>query len=98
MKCLPPAFARRAMEAHVPKYELPQGEMLPEIEERCVNMIARLWNSPDDEEAVGTSTIGSSEAAMLSAIEPHMEYPGGSSLYLDGQERPGAGKASLSLE
>ena len=36
-----------------------------ELEMRCVNMLSRLWNSPDDEEATGTSTTGSSEAAML---------------------------------
>ncbi|MHB1325940.1 MAG: glutamate decarboxylase [Thermoleophilia bacterium] len=120
---LTPAFARGAMETRVPKYEMPQGEMLPEtayylvhdelmldgnarlnlatfvgtwmepeadrlmqetfsknladkdeypqtaeIEVRCVSMIARLWNSPDDEEAVGTSTVGSSEAAMLGGM------------------------------
>ncbi len=120
---LTPSFARAAMEMNVPKYEMPESEMLPEtayylvhdelmldgnarlnlatfvgtwmepeadrlmaetlaknladkdeypqtaeIEGRCVNMIARLWNSPDDEEAVGTSTIGSSEAAMLGGM------------------------------
>ncbi|MHB1391232.1 MAG: glutamate decarboxylase [Thermoleophilia bacterium] len=120
---LTPAFARRVMAADVPKYEMPQGEMLPEsayylvhdelmldgnsrlnlatfvgtwmepeadrlmqetlsknladkdeypqtaeIEARCVSMIARLWNSPEDEEAVGTSTVGSSEAAMLGGM------------------------------
>lgn len=118
-----PAFARGAMETRVPKYVLPQGEMLPEtayylvhdelmldgnarlnlatfvgtwmepeadrlmqetfsknladkdeypqtaeLEARCVSMIARLWNSPEEEEAVGTSTIGSSEAAMLGGM------------------------------
>jgi glutamate decarboxylase len=36
-----------------------------ELEQRCVNMLSRLWNSPDSEEATGTSTTGSSEAAML---------------------------------
>ncbi|MEO1192672.1 MAG: glutamate decarboxylase [Pseudomonadota bacterium] len=34
-----------------------------EIEQRCVNMVARLFNAP--ESAVGTSAIGSSEAVML---------------------------------
>ncbi|MFA5808981.1 MAG: pyridoxal-dependent decarboxylase [Thermoleophilia bacterium] len=120
---LTPSFARGAMEAQVPKYQMPQGEMLPEtayylihdelmldgnarlnlatfistwmepeadrlmsetcarnladkdeytqtaeLESRCVNMVARLWNSPDGEDAVGTSTIGSSEAAMLGGM------------------------------
>ena len=39
-----------------------------EIEMRCVNMLSRLWNSPDHEEATGTSTTGSSEAAMLAGM------------------------------
>ena len=39
-----------------------------EIERRCVNMLSRLWNSPDDEQATGTSTTGSSEAAMLGGL------------------------------
>jgi glutamate decarboxylase len=39
-----------------------------EIEMRCVNILARLWNSPEHEEATGCSTIGSSEAAMLGGM------------------------------
>jgi glutamate decarboxylase len=39
-----------------------------ELEQRCVNMLSRLWNSPDEEEATGTSTTGSSEAAMLAGM------------------------------
>ena len=39
-----------------------------EIEMRCVNMLSRLWSSPDHEEATGTSTTGSSEAAMLGGM------------------------------
>jgi glutamate decarboxylase len=39
-----------------------------EIELRCVNMLSRLWNSPDEEAATGTSTTGSSEAAMLGGM------------------------------
>jgi glutamate decarboxylase len=49
----------------IDKDEYPQTA---EIESRCVNMIARLWNSQEGEEAVGTSTIGSSEAAMLGGM------------------------------
>ena len=118
-----PTYARDAVAAKIPKYEMPESEMLPdtaynlihdelmldgnarlnlatfvttwmepeasrlmsetfdknmidkdeypqtaEIEARCVNMMARLWNSPEGEEAVGTSTIGSSEAAMLGGM------------------------------
>ena len=39
-----------------------------ELEQRCVNMLSRLWNSPDEEQATGTSTTGSSEAAMLAGM------------------------------
>jgi glutamate decarboxylase len=39
-----------------------------ELEHRCVNMLSRLWNSPDGEQATGTSTTGSSEAAMLAGM------------------------------
>ncbi|KAJ5174262.1 Glutamate decarboxylase 4 [Penicillium canariense] len=42
-----------------------------EIQNRCVNMIARLYNcptDPDSENAMGTSTIGSSEAIMLGTL------------------------------
>jgi glutamate decarboxylase len=39
-----------------------------EIEARCVGMLGRLWHSPDDEDAPGTSTTGSSEAAMLAGL------------------------------
>ena len=48
----------------VDKDEYPQTA---EIEARCVNMLADLWNSPA-ENAVGTSTTGSSEAAMLGGM------------------------------
>jgi len=39
-----------------------------ELEQRCVNMLSRLWGSPDEEQATGTSTTGSSEAAMLAGM------------------------------
>ncbi|PRQ71182.1 glutamate decarboxylase [Rhodotorula toruloides] len=42
-----------------------------EIESRCVNMIARLFNAPlhdETAEAVGVSTIGSSEAIILAVL------------------------------
>jgi len=39
-----------------------------EIELRCVNILSRLWNAPDHGEAVGCSTVGSSEAAMLGGM------------------------------
>lgn len=38
------------------------------IEDRCWKMLARLWHAPDPAEAIGTSTIGSSEACMLAGL------------------------------
>ncbi|KAI9368507.1 pyridoxal phosphate-dependent transferase [Aspergillus egyptiacus] len=41
------------------------------IQNRCVNMITRLFNAPtnsEDEHPVGTSTVGSSEAIMLGTL------------------------------
>ena len=39
-----------------------------ELEQRCVNMLSRLWGSSETDEATGTSTTGSSEAAMLAGM------------------------------
>jgi glutamate decarboxylase len=39
-----------------------------EIELRCVHIIADLWHIPRAQQAVGCSTVGSSEAAMLSGL------------------------------
>ncbi|QGJ69158.1 Glutamate decarboxylase [Planctomycetales bacterium 10988] len=49
----------------VDKDEYPQTA---EIESRCVKMLADLWHAPDPAHAVGTSTTGSSEAAMLGGM------------------------------
>ncbi len=49
----------------IDKDEYPQTA---EIELRCTNMLAELWNAPENEEATGCSTIGSSEAAMLGGM------------------------------
>jgi glutamate decarboxylase len=49
----------------IDKDEYPQTA---EIELRCVNILSRLWNAPGHGKAVGTSTIGSSEAAMLGGM------------------------------
>jgi glutamate decarboxylase len=49
----------------IDKDEYPQTAA---IEARCVSILAHLWESPDSEQAVGTSTIGSSEAAMLAGL------------------------------
>ncbi|MCJ1248230.1 hypothetical protein MMC30_005447 [Trapelia coarctata] len=42
-----------------------------DIQNKCVNMVARLFNAPTsagDENAMGTSTVGSSEAIMLATL------------------------------
>ena len=38
------------------------------IETRCWTILADLWNAPDPQNTIGTSTIGSSEAAMLGGL------------------------------
>jgi glutamate decarboxylase len=49
----------------IDKDEYPQTA---ELEARCVHMLAELWNSPDAQNTLGTSTTGSSEAAMLGGM------------------------------
>jgi len=49
----------------IDKDEYPQTA---ELEMRCVHMLAGLWHSPAAEGALGTSTIGSSEACMLGGL------------------------------
>lgn len=122
-KVLTPTYASRELNVEVPRYEMPENEMLPktaynivhdelmldgnsrlnlatfvttwmepearqlmsetfdknmidkdeypqtaELEMRCVNMLSRLYNAPEDGEACGCSTIGSSEAVMLGGM------------------------------
>jgi glutamate decarboxylase len=47
----------------IDKDEYPQTA---EIENRCINMVSRLFHAPD--ESVGVSTVGSSEAVMLAGL------------------------------
>ncbi len=42
--------------------------MTAAIETRCWTMLAGLWHAPDPKAAIGTSTIGSSEACMLAGL------------------------------
>lgn len=49
----------------IDKDEYPQTA---EIERRAVNMLADLWNASESENAIGCSTTGSSEAAMLGGL------------------------------
>ncbi|GAB3807535.1 glutamate decarboxylase [Humibacter antri] len=49
----------------IDKDEYPQTAA---IEQRCWRMLADLWNAPEPSRAIGTSTIGSSEACMLGGL------------------------------
>jgi glutamate decarboxylase len=49
----------------IDKDEYPQTA---EIERRCVNIVGNLWHVPGSGEVTGTSTTGSSEAAMLGGM------------------------------
>jgi glutamate decarboxylase len=49
----------------IDKDEYPQTA---ELERRCVNILADLWQASPDEQATGTSTTGSSEACMLGGL------------------------------
>jgi glutamate decarboxylase len=49
----------------IDKDEYPQSA---ELERRCVHMLADLWNAPESSSAIGTSTLGSSEACMLGGL------------------------------
>ena len=58
-------MAQTADKNMIDKDEYPQTA---EIEARCVNIIAHLWNAPPEQGATGCSTTGSSEAVMLGAL------------------------------
>lgn len=49
----------------IDKDEYPQTAA---IEERCVHILANLWNSPHPDSTMGVSTTGSSEACMLAGL------------------------------
>jgi glutamate decarboxylase len=49
----------------IDKDEYPQTA---ELERRCVAILADLWHAPDPSRAMGCSTTGSSEAAMLAGL------------------------------
>ena len=62
--------AREIMDLSIDKNMIDKDEypQTAEIENRCVSMIADLWNSPEAETTLGCSTVGSSEAAMLGGL------------------------------
>ena len=49
----------------VDKDEYPQTAA---IEDRCVRILANLWNSPEPDTTLGTSCVGSSEACMMGGL------------------------------
>ena len=49
----------------IDKDEYPQTAS---IEERCVHILANLWHAESSTDTIGTSTTGSSEAAMLAGL------------------------------
>lgn len=59
--------AQELMQLCVDKNMIDQDEypQTAEIEHRCVHILADLWNAPEATNAIGCSTTGSSEAAML---------------------------------
>ena len=63
-------YARRVMTENMDKNMIDKTEypQTAEIERRCVNIIAKLWHSPEPPYCTGTSTVGSSEACMLGGI------------------------------
>jgi glutamate decarboxylase len=66
---MPPAaaalMAQTADKNMIDKDEYPQTA---EIERRCVNIIGRMWHATGSGDVTGTSTTGSSEAAMLGGL------------------------------
>jgi glutamate decarboxylase len=58
-------MAETADKNMIDKDEYPQTA---EFERRCVNIVGRLWHAPGEGDVTGTSTTGSSEAAMLGGL------------------------------
>src|ERR1700759_2253911 len=64
----PTASALMGLTAEKNMIDKDEYPMTAEIEARCVNTLADLWNSPEAGHATGCSTTGSSEAAMLGGL------------------------------
>ncbi len=63
-------WVHRLMDISISKNMIDKDEypQCAEIEQRCVRMIANLWNCPAGASPIGCSTIGSSEACMLGGL------------------------------
>jgi glutamate decarboxylase len=64
----PTASALMGLTAEKNMIDKDEYPMTAEIESRCVDILADLWNSPEAAKATGCSTTGSSEAAMLGGL------------------------------
>lgn len=65
--------AEELMKRHlnVNQVDLEEYPATADIQNRCINMIARLFNAPLEDpaaESLGTSTVGSSEAIILATL------------------------------
>ena len=62
--------AQRLMSETLDKNYIDQDEypQTTEIQNRCVNILARLFHAPEHEGAMGTGTVGSSEAIHLAGL------------------------------
>ena len=62
--------AKRLMTETLDKNYIDQDEypQTTELQTRCVNMLAHLFNAPEEEKGVGTGTVGSSEAIHLAGL------------------------------
>jgi len=62
--------ATRLMAENFEKNAIDKDEypMTADLENRCVNIIADLWNADSEEDPMGTSTVGSSEACVLGGL------------------------------
>lgn len=58
-------YAEAADKNMIDKDEYPQTAA---IEDRCIHILANLWNAPNAHDALGVSTTGSSEACMLGGL------------------------------
>lgn len=63
-------YIHKIMDACIGKNMIDKDEypQTAEIEKRCVQILADLWNSPQSKTTIGCSTTGSSEAAMLGGL------------------------------
>ncbi|WP_206045756.1 glutamate decarboxylase [Nocardia mangyaensis] len=71
--------ARRLMAESIDKNIVDKDEypQTAELERRCVRMLADLWHAPGPARTLGTSTTGSSEAAMLGGLAAKFRWRAG---------------------